>query len=441
MAFDMEEFIALQAELMGLSEEVHELKDNLKAYERNEPSVQSDILRTEAEIQTLLSAREEARVRHKTSAQALVSEAARLRRENEEQAKRMAERSAELSQKVGDLTQKVKDQEETIDKLRVRIRGHDARRAKKAEKLDLLTERELILRPRIEFLRVSRSFPMYFEDRNGHIAVLRRKKAVVEEELKAIAPQVEETRKAHRELRLQIQAKADDLKLAQGQLQSAKERLQQSGKEIAHTQKALSDAASRLELAKEQRERLHREREELQQQIIDNRRRFENDMAEIERCKAEFEANMAALRSSSVSEVSAYDERIQKLRHTLTYIKETDADPDMPRVDVDLRKQIERVKSYQQDLVKQAQRCDQETKRLNVQIQQKTWDLQTLTMKMHPTPAVLALPEFQTTFLLLKELVLQNMELKVAMAEMSEKIQALKRENNEIRRQLCGIGG
>jgi chromosome segregation ATPase len=372
--------------------------------------------------------------------QHLKDELARLRRESDEKAKSIADRTSEITQQITEMTQKLKDQDEQIDGLRLKVRGHDARRARKQAKLEALHKREQFLRPRIEFLRISRSFPMYIEDLSSKIAALRRAKAASDDRVKDIREQAEELRREHREIKVQIRAKLEDVKLARDQSQSASDRLQHTGKEIAHTQKALADATNRLDQAKEQTQRLYREHEELKQQIVENRQRFEQDMADIDRCKAEFEANIAALRSTTDSEVTAYDERIQKLRHKLTYIKERDADPDMPRVDVDLRRQIERVRAYEEDLVKEADRCEQERKRLDVQIQQKTWDLQTLTMKTQPTPAVLALPEFQATFLLLKELVLQNMEVKVATAEMSERIEALKRENNLIRRRLSDVG-
>jgi uncharacterized protein YydD (DUF2326 family) len=128
------------------------------------------------------------------------------------------------------------------------------------------------------------------------------------------------------------------------------------------------------------------------------------------------------------------------LRHKITFIKERDKDPDIPAVDVDLRRQIERVRAYQQDLVKESERCDEERKRLEVQIKQKTWDLQTLAMKTQPTANILANPVFHEKFVLLRELVLQNLELKMEMATLSEKAVALRTENNGIRKTIAELG-
>jgi hypothetical protein len=89
-------------------------------------------------------------------------------------------------------------------------------------------------------------------------------------------------------------------------------------------------------------------------------------------------------------------------------------------------------------LVKETQRVLTETKRLEVQLQQKTWDLQTLTLKTQPTQTLLGNPEFQQKFVLLKELVLQNMELREEVTKMTERILLLKQENDEIRKRLEG---
>jgi hypothetical protein len=69
-------------------------------------------------------------------------------------------------------------------------------------------------------------------------------------------------------------------------------------------------------------------------------------------------------------------------------------------------------------------------------MKQKTWDFQTLAMKTQPTAGILAMPEFHEKFILLRELVLQNMEMKTEMARLTEIMVALKQENNAIRRRL-----
>jgi peptidoglycan hydrolase CwlO-like protein len=279
---------------------------------------------------------------------------------------------------------------------------------------------------------------MYIEDLSVRIRVLRARKSEGQETLRGINGQIEELKRAYNDIRAKIDAKCGDLRMYQSQVQSATDRLQQESKDIERTQKSLDDARHRLEQAREQTQRLVNEHAELDKQAVDVRRRFDEEMADINRCQAEFEASVAAIRNSKEGEVTAYEDRIQKLRHKITFIKERDKDPDVPAVDVDLRRQVERVRAYQQDLVRESERCDEETKRLEIQIKQKTWDLQTLAMKTQPTPSILANPVFHEKFILLKELVLQNLELKMETATLSERIVALRAENNEIRKRLGG---
>jgi predicted RNase H-like nuclease (RuvC/YqgF family) len=70
------------------------------------------------------------------------------------------------------------------------------------------------------------------------------------------------------------------------------------------------------------------------------------------------------------------------------------------------------------------------------EIRDKDLEIQTLTLKMPPTPKILAMPEFQQKQLLLEELVLQNRELRNTFSEMTERIVQLKAENAQIRARI-----
>jgi hypothetical protein len=146
------------------------------------------------------------------------------------------------------------------------------------------------------------------------------------------------------------------------------------------------------------------------------------------------------MQSSKDQELNECNNRIQAIRKRLTHIKEKDDDPEVPRVDVDLQRQIERVRAEKGGIVKETQRVLEETTRLEVQLRQKTWDLQTLTLKTQPTQALLGTPEFQQKFVLLKELVLQNMGLRDDATRMSGRILVVSEENDEIRKMLEGQG-
>jgi chromosome segregation ATPase len=344
-----------------------------------------------------------------------------------------------MSQEVAEMTQKVKDKDDLIDKLRVAFRGYEPARQNRLARLQHLRREEQSYRPSIDFLMVSRSFPMYLEDLSSRVRSLRRKKCKCQQVLKSMNGQIEELRRARDGARAEIAAKCAELRTYQGQVQSATDRVQQQSKDIERRQKALDEAGQRLEQECEQTRRFMTEHAELDRQALDMRHKFDSEMADIDRCQAEFEAGVAAARNSKEGEVSAYEDRIQKLRHKITFIRERDADPDIPAIDVDLRRQVERVRAYQQDLVRESERCDEEVKQLELEIKQKTWDLQTLVMKTQPTPGILASSVFHEKFVLLKELVLQNLELKMETAALSERALALRTENNAMRKRLGGI--
>jgi hypothetical protein len=93
------------------------------------------------------------------------------------------------------------------------------------------------------------------------------------------------------------------------------------------------------------------------------------------------------------------------------------------------------------DLVREGERCEEEVKRLDVQVKQRTWDLQTLVMKTQPTPSFSAMPAFPEKLLLLKELVIQILELKMENAARSERTIVLKAASKEMRKRLGGWVG
>jgi chromosome segregation ATPase len=277
---------------------------------------------------------------------------------------------------------------------------------------------------------------MFIEDLSSRVFALRAKKAQRQSTIDGLNSQIENLRRAQMEAQSALDAKSCELRTYQAQAQVATQRLQEAASGIEHTERALDDAGQRLEHAREQTQRLVSEHAELDRQMVELHGRFAEEMADLDRCQAEFEANIVAIKNSKAGEMTAYEDRIQKLRHKITSIRERDSDPDIPAVDVDLRRQVERVRAYEQDLIKESERCEEETKRLDVQMKQKTWDLQTLAMKTQPTASILAMPEFHEKFILLRELVLQNMEMKMEMASLTERIVVLKQENNAIRKRL-----
>jgi chromosome segregation ATPase len=430
--------MALQKKFMAVQEEMDELKSSLKTYQKTDATVDSDIARHEEQINSLLEARNEGRARHKESLQTIKGELSRLRKETEDHTKRAADRIVDLNQEITEISHKIKENDELIVKLRATFQAYEPARQRKLAKIASLHHQENAYRPYIEFLRASRAFPMFLEDLGSRVFVLQVRRTEREETMRHMHSQIDDLHRANAAVDSAMDAKHSELRMYQAQVESAGSRLEHAGGEIERTQRALEEAGQRLEQAREQTQRLIGEHSELDQRMADVRCRFSEEMADLDRCQAEFEADAAAIKNSKAGEVTAYEDRIQRLRHKITLIKERDTDPDQPAVDVDLRHQVDRVRQYQLDLIRETERCDEEKRRLEVQMSQKTWDLQTLAMKTQPTPSILAMPLFHEKFILLKELVLQNMEMKLEMGALTERLVRLKAENREIRIRLMG---
>jgi chromosome segregation ATPase len=434
----VEEFLRVNTAILAIGPEIHELESKLRELNKTSPNVEAEIRAAEEELSRVESAREHARLLHEQALAPIQEELLKLRQDLESEAKREQDRIAELTIQISTMNQKIIDDDQRIENLREKLTADDTVIQRKAAKFYAFLIREQPFRPYVDFLRVSRSMPMFLEDIGSSIASLRVSKTRVDASIRDLTAQVDDLRRTHKNIKGQIRSKHQDLKAIHTQAAAAKERFVNAGKEIESTQKTVNDANQRLEAAKDQTRELISERQSLEEQLAVLRKSFEDQVSEVERSKAEIEAQLNQIQSSKDEELNACNDRIQAIRKRLTHIKEKDDDPEVPRVDIDLRRQIERIREEKVGIVRQTERIVEETKRLEIQQQQKTWDLQTLTLRTQPTQALLGLSEFQEKFVLLKELVLQNMGLREEVTRMTGRIEVLRQENDEIRKRLEG---
>jgi chromosome segregation ATPase len=431
-----EEFESIQLRLIETEQSNYQLRDRLQQLTKAEPDLESELRRVEEECETLEATRVELQTRHTQSLDALKQELDRLRREADENTKRSALRASDINVEIADLVQRAKEKDEAIDRLKTKIKSHDAVFQKKTAKLQSMIRREQCFRPHVDFLRVSRGIPMYLEDLSSRVAMLLARKADGDATLSSLTARTAELRRARDEIAGRIRARGAEVAARAEQAKAANARLENARREIERTERAVTEANQRLELAREQTQRLAQERADAERELAAVCEKYSAEIAEFERDEELFERQLGEIRDSRQSEVDTYNERIQVLRKKVTFIKDNDDDPERPRVDVDLKKQIEKIKADKAELIRETARVEEQTKRLDVQVQQKTWDFQTAAMKMQPTQEILKMPQFQEKSILLKELVLQNKDLRVEVTKWSEKLIALKQENNEIRRQL-----
>jgi chromosome segregation ATPase len=428
------QFLAMQSKIIAIEEEVGSLKDQL----RSELDVSADLAKLESELRDRQSAREATRLTHEQSLETVKAELVSLRKAAEEALKIEKERISAITIEISELTQKLKEGEEAGERLKSKLTDDDAAIQKKARKYYRMLLREQNYRPYVEFLKLSRSVPMYLEDLGSRIASLRAAKGGSGVLLETLSSQIEELRQNHRSIKAQIQAKSNEMRSVNSQAEATNARLENAGKEIESTQKALSEAHERLKAAKAQRVVIGEERGEVARELEELRRAHAAELTRLADERAAAEAALDQAQSSRDQELAVATERVQALRKRLSYIREKGDDPEVPRLDVDLRRQIERVRADKTDLARESERVRAATECLEIQLQQKTWDLQTIILKMQPTQSVLSMPEFQEKFVLLKELVLQNMDLRGEVSKLTERIAVLQSENEAFRRRLRG---
>ena len=430
------EFEEFQANLEKLGQEIFERKETLKKLKKENESFDS----LQQQLERLRSDREGMMTRHEQSLAVLREELEKKKREAEEQAEKNAkeqnDRMTEVNQEIATLQQEIKEKEAAVDRLRIKVRSHDSNIQIKTTRLQRLIRQEEGLRVILRFLEASRPIPMYIEDLSVRVARLTEVKESKVEQLRELRAKYAELQKQNSDIETKMNTKNLEVTATKRTLELNGERLRAAEKEMESTRKTLDEARERLKVARAQTERLVNERKEIEERADQQKAEIEAELKGYREKQAELDKELEAAKGGNSDEMKTYDEKIAKLRKKLTYIKDNDADPDVPRVDRDLQRQIDKVIAEMSDLEKDTATCREEAKRLDIQVKQKEWELQTICLKMEPTKEIQDMPEFMEKTILLEELVLQNKALRTRFEELSERVVALKQENIDIRRQL-----
>lgn len=438
MSYSVEEFTVFQIKLAELGQEnfrLEEQLDELKAMNAELPELK-------AELESCEKQRQEMRARHQNSLQVLKDELTNIQKKATEQAeansRKIADRITEVNQQITEVTRQTKEKEEEIEKLRGQVRTHEVRIQQKAVKLERLQKKAKGYEPLVAFLKNSRAIPMYIEDLNMKIANLKDAKSREDESLAVLDQKVTDLHRLNDELAKKIKEKAAEIDDANSKLKATTQRIADTTAEIQKTRLSLEQATQKLAVAKEATKKAVEERESELNKIKIEREEIEQRIKEREQKRDELQQKLDAMKGETDQELAKHTAKIQELRKKLSSIKETGDDDEIPRVDRELQLQINRVIEEKASLRDKTQMLQQAILLVEEEIRDKDVEIQTLTLKMPPTPKILAMPEFQQKQLLLEELVLQNRELRNTFAEMTEKIVQLKAQNAELRKQITG---
>ena len=430
------EFEEFQANLEKLGQEIFERKETLKKLKKENEGFDA----LQQQFERLRSDREGMMTRHEQSLAVLREELEKKKREAEEQAEKNAkeqnDRMTEVNQEIATLQQEIKEKEAAVDRLRIKVRSHDSNIQIKTTRLQRLIRQEEGLRVILRFLEASRPIPMYIEDLSVRVERLTKVKEAKVEQLRELRAKYADLQKLNSDIETKMNTKNLEVTATKRTLELNGERLRAAEKEMESTRKTLDEARERLKVAHAQTEKLVNERKEIEERADHQKAEIEEELKGYKEKQAELDKELEAAKGGNSDEMKTYDEKIAKLRKKLTYIKDNDADPDVPRVDRDLQRQIDKVIAEMSDLEKDTANCREEAKRLDIQVKQKEWELQTICLKMEPTKEIQEMPEFMEKTILLEELVLQNKALRTRFEELSERVVALKQENVDIRRQL-----
>ena len=429
-----EEFEIFQQNMNMMRQENFQLKDQYEELCQQ----MKDFQEKKDQLASLEKQREESRNRHNESLQAYRDELAKLQKQAAEQQERntkeMNEKVNELNEKLSVLNKQIKEKEDENDKIKGRIKLYDNRLHQVNADIDKAKRREKKFRPTLEFLRMSRSIPMYLEDLNMKIY---KQKAIYQKNISEISElenKLADIEKRDQDVNLQTIDKTGALQAEKARLKKSAEHLEEAIGETKKLQRALDDAKSRFQNAKSMTEKTIIDRKEMTEKYKATKAQLEAEYLELQKVSDENKEKLNEIQGESAKEIAAYDKKIKEARKKITMIRDNGIDPDNPSVDHDLESQIVKVIQEKKEMEKQIALIEDEIKDLDKLIVKKDEDLQTLTLKMKPTPKILSDPEFQERQILLEELVFQNKTLRDTFMEMANRIQKLKIENENIRK-------
>ena len=428
-----EEFTVFQNQLVEIGQENFKLKEQLDFLQEQNaelPKLKSQIAECERQ-------KDEMRLRHTQSVQVLKEELAKLQQQAAEQteanSRRITDRIAEVNQQILDVQKETKEKEEQLEQLKQQVRTHDIRVQQKSAKLEQLTARAQRYIPILNFLKSSRSLPMYIEDLNSRITSLKTARVKDDKALQELDQKVTDLHRQNDELGRKIKERVKDIEETEEKLKETKDKITLANNEIETTRKSIEESEAKLKEAKEVTDKIVTQRDTELQKIKAERDEVEKILKEQEETKAKLQSQIDELNAKTEAELHKHNSKISELRKKLNNIKETGTDDEIPRVDKELQEQINRIVADKASLKEKTQMLQQAIQLVQEEIRDKDLEIQTLTLKQPPSQKILQMPEFQQKQLLLEELVLQNRELKNTFSDMTEKIQKMKEEAAKLR--------
>lgn len=437
--YSEEEFSVYQNELLKLGEENAALKDELKELR----AANKDIPKLKQELEQNEKERQEVQGKHMQDIEELKIELENERKKVKEEyglkLQNIEDRMSEVDQQITEVTKQIKSREDEVRRMRQKLESERSDSKEKAEKIEKMKKKAKDYAPLITFLRNSRGIPMYFEDLNSRIEQLQTIKTSESEKLTGLDQTVADLRRANEDLTKKIQAKTGEIKEAKEKCETAAARIKDASGEIDKMKSSLSQAKERLEASraagKEQLKELEQKIKSAHEEIAD----LDAKIKEKEEKRDDLQKELDAMKGETNKELELCNANIQDLRKKLTSIKETGRDEMMPRVDRELKQQIQRVMKSSGLLNDKKQMVIQAMDLVQREIEAKELEIQRITLKTEPTEKIRALPEFQHKHLLLEELVLQNRELRNTFADMTEQIKKLRHQNARLRKQLDAL--
>lgn len=432
-----EEFAVFQEQLVELGQENFRLKEELDSL----VAQNAEIPKLKAEIEECDSRKAQMAKEHAETIEVLKNELARLQTEAQQQAetnsKMISERLNEVNQQIAEVTRQTKEKEEQIEQLKQQAKAHEVRVQQKVDRLNKIQSSLAAYRPLLVFLQQSRGIPMYLEDMQTQIATLESVKAKEAEELASLDKDVTELHKLNEELDRSIKEKTRAIEEANEQYQQTTNEIEETRQRIAVTKASIEDTEQKIEQAREEVERQKSQMEAKFEELALQKKEKETESARLQTEVDKLHAEIADMEKETENELAGYNQRIKELRKRLSTIRETGEDEDVPRVDKELQNQIARIIQEKEVLQEKSQMLDQAIALVQDEIAAKDKEIQTITLRMAPTPRILAMPEFQQKQLILEELVLQNRELQDTFAELTAKIEETKAQSAKLREAIA----
>lgn len=431
-----EEFTVYQTRQSKLHEENFQLKDEVRDLAKRA----EELPRLQAQWEGCEKDRQEIRARHMANIEVLREELNRVKenaiKEATVKAEQIETQIATVDEQIAGVERERAGKEDRIIEMQKNAKTTRTALKKELEVLEQKKKEDKKWKPLLAMIKGAAAMPMYIEDLTAKLESLRARVDAKQAARKSLSEKVNEGTKTTEALNREIGVITTELQEKETRLRATRIRIEDTQRKIAAAREDMDKARAKVDAENEMARQRKEARDVEINEIVKEKEETQKKIDEWELQRAELQRDLDAKKMESDAELQRQKMLIRELRTTVSMIQSTEEGKEIPRVDIELREQMDSVIADRHELNEKSLMIRQALQLVRREIKAKDAEIRSVTLNMAPNPRITSTPEFKEKQLLLEELVLQNGDLSSKFTGMTERIAFLRVENGKMAAQI-----